>query len=130
MGSSTPRNVSPTRSTQAWEQHRAPTSTQRPETFDVNVGGLRIAVTRRQADDDRHRPLLLINGIGATGALFDPFVDVLEPFGGRDIITFDAPGVGLSSTPTYPPTIRQLARLIAGLVEEVSDRQVDVLGLS
>lgn len=73
------------------------------------------------------RPLLLINGIGATGDLFEP----LRPFlGERETIAFDAPGVGGSPAPVYPPTMRSLARLIAGMIHELGHDQVDVLGLS
>ena len=72
----------------------------------------------------------MINGIGATGELFEPFVDAMEILSTREIITFDAPGVGFSSTPLYPPTIRQLALLVANLIDHLEHREVDVLGLS
>ncbi len=72
-------------------------------------------------------PLVLINGIGATGDLFHPFLDHLQD---RETICFDAPGVGGSPTPSYPPTMRALARLMAGLVYELGHDRVDVLGLS
>lgn len=73
------------------------------------------------------RPLLLINGIGATGDLFEP----LRPhLGDRETIAFDAPGVGGSPAPVYPPTMRGLARLVAGMIHELGHDQVDVLGLS
>lgn len=73
------------------------------------------------------RPLLLVNGIGATGDLFRPF---RQHFTDRETIAFDAPGVGGSPTPLYPPTMRQLAGTVAGLVDELGHDQVDVLGLS
>ena len=73
------------------------------------------------------RPFLLINGIGATGDLFDPFRAHLTD---RETITFDAPGVGGSSTPSYPPTMRRLARIVAELIDQLGHRKVDVLGLS
>ncbi len=54
----------------------------------------------------------------------------MEILSSREIITFDAPGVGFSSTPLYPPTIRQLARLVADMIDTIGHREVDVLGLS
>ncbi len=73
------------------------------------------------------RPLLLINGIGATGDLFQP---LREHLGDRETIAFDAPGVGGSPAPAYPPTMRSIARLVAGLIHELGHDSVDVLGLS
>ena len=73
------------------------------------------------------RPLLLINGIGATGDLFDPFRQYLND---RETIAFDAPGVHQSPTPLLPLTMRRLAAIVAGLVGQLGHSQVDVLGLS
>lgn len=73
------------------------------------------------------RPLLLINGIGATGDLFEPLRQHLQD---RETIAFDAPGVGGSPTPIAPYSMRKLAAIVAGLVDELGHRQVDVLGLS
>lgn len=84
---------------------------------------LRVMVENRGAG----RPLLLINGIGATGDLFRPFRQHLTD---RETIAFDAPGVGGSPEPAYPPTMRQLAAVVAGLIDELGHDQVDVLGLS
>lgn len=97
----------------------------------LDISGLRLAVKQRGfSTPDGPRPLLLINGIGATGELFEPFVDCMEILSSREIITFDAPGVGFSSTPLYPPTIRQLARLVADMIDALEHGEVDVLGLS
>jgi poly(3-hydroxyalkanoate) depolymerase len=91
----------------------------------VRVGRqrLRVMVDRPGAG----RPLLLINGIGASGQLFRPFTEHLPD---RETIAFDAPGVGASPAPCYPPTIRCVADVVAGLVDELGHEQVDVLGLS
>ncbi len=72
-------------------------------------------------------PLLLINGIGATGDLFRPLRQHLDD---RETIAFDAPGVGGSREPMYPPTMRSLAGTVAGLIDELGHDRVDVLGLS
>ena len=89
----------------------------------VGLQRLRVTVENRGAG----RPLLLINGIGATGDLFDPFRQHLDD---RETIAFDAPGVGGSRTPLLPYSMRQLAGIVAGLVDELGHDQVDVLGLS
>ncbi|MCP5025190.1 MAG: alpha/beta fold hydrolase [Actinomycetia bacterium] len=92
----------------------------------VHVGSQRLAVSIR----GEGRPLLLINGIGATGELFDPFRDAVADIDDRQTIAFDAPGVGHSPATAYPPTMRQLARTVAGLIDELGHEQIDVLGIS
>lgn len=91
----------------------------------VSVGDqrLRVMIENRGAGN----PLLLINGIGATGDLFDPLREHLTD---RETIAFDAPGVGGSPAPLYPPTMRGIARIVAGLIYELGHESVDVLGLS
>lgn len=92
-------------------------------TVSVGLQRLRVTVENRGAG----RPMLLINGIGATGDLFDPFREHMTD---RETIAFDAPGVGGSPTPLLPYTMRQLAGTVAGLVDELGHERVDVLGLS
>ena len=73
-------------------------------------------------------PLLLCNGIGASLELFQPFVDVLDPR--RPVIRFDMPGIGGSPTPVIPYHLGTLAPLLADLLDQLSYRQADVLGIS
>jgi len=47
---------------------------------------------RRGSGNQVRTPLLLINGIGASLELLEPFVDALEP--AIEVIRFDVPGVG------------------------------------
>lgn len=91
----------------------------------VSIGRQRIRVMVE--NEGAGNPLLLINGIGATGDLFEP---LRKHLGDRETIAFDAPGVGGSPSAIYPPTMRSIARLIAGLIHELGHDQVDVLGLS
>lgn len=91
----------------------------------VSIGRQRIRVMIE--NPGAGNPLLLINGIGATGDLFEPLRAFL---GDRETIAFDAPGVGGSPAAIYPPTMRGIARVVAGLIHELGHDQVDVLGLS
>jgi poly(3-hydroxyalkanoate) depolymerase len=73
-------------------------------------------------------PLLLINGIGASLELFEPFVRELDP--AVEVIRFDPPGVGGSPPPPGPYRFTGLCSLIAGMLTELGYGQVDVLGIS
>jgi poly(3-hydroxyalkanoate) depolymerase len=73
-------------------------------------------------------PLLLINGIGASLELLDPFVAQLDP--ALEVIRFDPPGVGGSAPAPVPYRFSGLCRLIARLLRELGHDQADVLGIS
>jgi poly(3-hydroxyalkanoate) depolymerase len=73
-------------------------------------------------------PLLLINGIGASLELLEPFVAELDP--ALDVIRFDPPGVGGSAQSPGPYRFTGLCGLIADLLTELGYGQVDVLGIS
>lgn len=94
-------------------------------TATVRAAGQSIRVTVE--NEGTGEPLLLINGIGATGDLFDPFRAHLDD---RETIAFDAPGVGGSPSPLLPYTMRQMAGVVAALLDELGHERVDVLGLS
>ena len=73
-------------------------------------------------------PLLLINGIGASLELLEPFVSQLDP--GLDVIRFDPPGVGGSAEPSGPYRFTGLCGLIAAMLTDLGYSGVDVLGIS
>jgi poly(3-hydroxyalkanoate) depolymerase len=73
-------------------------------------------------------PLLLINGIGASLELLEPFVRALDP--GVEVIRFDPPGVGGSPEPSGPYRFTGLCALIASMLTELGVDVVDVLGIS
>lgn len=100
-------------------------SSVRTKSSTVSVGMQRLRVTVQNPGVGR--PLLLINGIGATGDLFDP---LRKHLGDRETIAFDAPGVGGSPTPLVPYSMRKMAAIVAGLIDELGHERVDVLGLS
>ena len=73
-------------------------------------------------------PLLLANGIGASLETFDPFLAILDP--AIEVIRFDVPGVGGSPLPPRPYRFPGLARLLAGLLDQLGREQADILGIS
>jgi poly(3-hydroxyalkanoate) depolymerase len=73
-------------------------------------------------------PLLLINGIGASLELLQPFVGELDR--GIEVIRFDVPGVGGSPLPAAPYRFTWLCRLIGQLLGELGHDRADVLGIS
>jgi poly(3-hydroxyalkanoate) depolymerase len=89
----------------------------------VLVAGQRLRVARHGTGP----PLLLLNGLGASLEMWDGFV---RRVGGREVITLDLPGAGLSPPGRWPMRMASLARLIAGLQEQLGYVSVDVLGYS
>jgi len=83
---------------------------------------------RRFGQQDSRTPLLLINGIGASLELLEPFVDALDP--AIEVIRFDVPGVGGSPLPTRPYRFTGLCMLIGRMLTELGYDTVDVLGIS
>lgn len=76
-------------------------------------------------------PLLLMNGIGASLELLTPFVEAMHQANPDiEIITFDAPGVGGSSTPCLPYRFSGLARIVSGMLDYLEYEKVNVLGYS
>jgi pimeloyl-ACP methyl ester carboxylesterase len=89
----------------------------------MRVHGHRLRVTVRGEGP----PVLLINGLGAGVALWEPLHEDLADF---RVISFDAPGTGRSSTPTVPYTMSALARMVARLLDQLGETLVDVVGYS
>jgi poly(3-hydroxyalkanoate) depolymerase len=105
------------------------------EVRSVAIGGRRLRVAIRPgrrglrlASRTQRVPLLLINGIGASLELLEPFVRELDP--AVDVIRFDPPGVGGSAEPIGPYRFGGLCGLIADLLTELGYASVDVLGIS
>ncbi|MEK6440043.1 poly(3-hydroxyalkanoate) depolymerase [Pseudonocardia sp. T1-2H] len=102
----------------------------RDDVFSTRVRGrtLRVAIRRATADGPRRTPLLLLNGIGATLEVLEPFVDALPP--NLEVIRFDVPGIGGSPDPTMPYHMSTFALLVGRLVTQLGYGEVDVLGFS
>ena len=75
------------------------------------------------------RPLLLITGLGASLELARPF-EVELAARGRQVISFDAPGVGGSTPYRRPRRLPGLVRTILGMLDQLGQEEVDVLGVS
>ena len=73
-------------------------------------------------------PLLIFNGIGANLELVMPFVRALDP--DLEVIAFDVPGVGGSSTPSTPYRFPGLAKLAARMLDYLDYGQVNAIGVS
>jgi poly(3-hydroxyalkanoate) depolymerase len=73
-------------------------------------------------------PLVLCNGIGASLDLLEPFVDEVDPR--IEVVRFDVPGVGGSSTPKLPYNFSLLACFVGRLLDELGYDRFDALGIS
>lgn len=89
----------------------------------VRVGQHRVRVSIAGEGE----PLLLINGIGGNIEMWRPFIEAMPH---RQLIAFDMPGTGSSSTMMFPRPMYLMARLTAALVRKLGYDKVDVLGLS
>lgn len=75
----------------------------------------------------KRTPLLFFNGIGANLEIAQLFAD---SFTGRDIITFDMPGVGGSPDPVMPYRPWWVAKAAKQILLENGYTKVDVMGIS
>src|SRR3954465_6232167 len=95
----------------------------------VTAAGRTLRASVRPGTDPAVVPLLLMNGIGASLEVFQPFVDALDRR--RTVIRFDVPGVGGSPRPVVPYSLITFSPVVAGVLTRLGfDGQVDVLGLS
>ena len=93
----------------------------------IGLDGQTIRTAVRPGNPDKV-PLLIFNGIGANLELVMPFVRALED--DQEIIAFDVPGVGGSSTPSIPYRFPGLAKLAARMLDYLDYGQVNALGVS
>jgi poly(3-hydroxyalkanoate) depolymerase len=92
----------------------------------ARIGGHSVRYAVRPGDPDR-TPLLFLNGLGANIELALPFIDALAT---PTVAIFDVPGVGGSPTPPSPYRPSSIAKLAAALLDHLSLREADVLGVS
>src|SRR5262245_43542666 len=93
----------------------------------IVVKGQRLRIGIRPGDGTRPT-LLLMNGIGASLELLQPFAEALD--GAIEVLCFDVPGVGGSPPPALPYRFANLAWLVARMLDQLGYARVDVLGIS
>jgi poly(3-hydroxyoctanoate) depolymerase len=86
--------------------------------------GLRVRV---RVQEGSGTPLLLLNGLTRPLESWGRVVDLLPE---RTLVTYDAPGVGRSSSPLLPVTVAMLADIAASVLDQCGLGTVDVLGFS
>jgi len=91
----------------------------------VEVDGVRLRTSVRGSGP----PLLLITGLGASLDFAAPFERELATRG-RQVISFDAPGVGQSTAYPWPKRMSGLARTVHRMLGVLGYDRVDVLGVS
>jgi len=95
----------------------------------VTAAGRTLRVSVRPGTDESLTPFLLINGIGASLEVLQPFVDALDAR--RTVIRFDVPGVGGSPRPVVPYILATFTPVVSGVLDRLGfEGPVDVLGLS
>lgn len=91
----------------------------------LRVDGRRVRVMHTNVGAGR--PLVLVNGIGAPMEMWEPLVAEMDD---RELIRIDLPGCGLSSTPTWPLRMPQIASTVVGAIDALGLRKPDLLGYS
>jgi len=94
-----------------------------PPTELIQVDGLRLRVSIT----GRGRPLLLLNGLGASFELLEPFRRALTAI---ETIAIDVPGTGGSEATLLPRRLGAIADLVTRALGLLGYREVDVLGIS
>lgn len=100
----------------------------KPEVRMVSVEGREVRMAHWDAGEagKDSLPVLFFNGIGANMELIAPFAERL----GRNVITFDMPGVGGSPDPVWPYRPWMMARVADKILDELGYAEVDVMGIS
>jgi len=95
----------------------------------VAAAGRTLRVSVRPGTDPDVPVLLLMNGIGASLEVLQPFVDALDRR--RTVVRFDVPGVGGSPRPVVPYNLSTFGPVVTGMLTRLGfDDPVDVLGIS
>lgn len=101
-----------------------------PRIFFSQVGNQKLRTAIWKGSDKgygKRTPLLFFNGIGANLEIAQAFADT---FTGRDIITFDMPGIGGSPDPSFPYRPWWVAKAAKQILLANRYTKVDVLGVS
>ncbi|HQS97544.1 MAG: alpha/beta hydrolase [Novosphingobium sp. 17-62-19] len=93
----------------------------------IGVAGRRLHLARWHVGEARHRPLVMLNGLGMNLEMLAPLARALPE---REVICFDMPGIGSSPDPIMPYTIPNMALTMAALLDRLDIAEVDILGIS
>ena len=93
----------------------------------LRVGGYDIDVRLSQAQPGG-RTLIMVHGIGASGAYFMPFAEVSA--GEYDVHVIDLPGYGVTPKPMLPLDLEQLAEAVAAYIRSLRVGKVTIVGHS
>ena len=88
-----------------------------------DVAGARLHVQRTGVGD----PLVLITGLGADISSWAKLTALLD---GREVVTFDQPGMGRSTLTPRPMRMKGTARVALALLDELGLERFDLLGYS
>jgi poly(3-hydroxyoctanoate) depolymerase len=94
-----------------------------PQVGILRTGGLQVSVRTQGAGP----ALLLLNGLTRPSASWAALIGCLT---GRQVVTFDVPGVGGSPSPAAPLSIPAVARLATKVLDAAGVDSADVLGFS
>lgn len=78
--------------------------------------------------DGHHEPVCLLNGLAMHTKAWIPFLDHLLP--GYDVLLFDYPGQGDSTSLDLPVTMPELAGILHRLVDHLAIARVHLVGVS
>ena len=101
------------------EEHLVSVKTSGLQIYWLAVMGLNIRVAIRRGSDVRGKPLLLLNGIGASLEVLEGFIAAMP---GCEVIIFDVPGAGKSEAPVLPWRLHTYARLTAKILDQLDYR--------
>lgn len=96
-------------------------------TIEMIQFGRQLLRVGRSRGDGTAPPLLMFNGIGGNIELLAPLAQALA---GREVITFDIPGVGHSQMPHRPYRLRDVVNLACEVLDRYGHGEADVLGVS
>lgn len=94
---------------------------------DRYVEGRRYRTACWKAERSCRPPLLFFSGIGANIELLAPFLERLE---GRNVVTFDMPGIGGSEEFGFPYRLSAMAHVAHRILSDLGHDEIDVMGVS
>lgn len=98
-----------------------------PDVSCIKVDGRCLRVARWKGKSESSRPLLFFSGIGSNLEILAPFMERLT---GRDVVTFDMPGIGGSAKSGGAYRMSTIAATSTRIMDVLGYAQFDVMGVS